>query len=152
VCRILLECVRNFYIAFFFFVALYGRNAPVISKIGVALRNLRSLSGDEFRGHVIEFEHFLDSLGQFSKQEPVNPTSKPSPPPAARNVFIIHGHGEMNSLRLQALLRDHFKLNPVVMKKEAGMADGFVRTFQQGNPESEGPAPGSLHCSNYRER
>jgi hypothetical protein len=112
------------------FIALYGPNAPVVQKIRMALRNLRSLSGDEFRGLVIEFEHFLDSLGQFSEQETINPTSRPSPPPAGRNVFIIHGHDEMNSLRLQALLRDHFKLNPVVMKKEAGMSRALLTKFE----------------------
>ena len=112
------------------FLALYGGKAKVVQKYRAATRNLRTLSSDEFTGLVIEFEHFLDSLSQFSEQETINPTSIPSPPPAGNNVFIIHGHDEINSLRLQVLLRDHFKLNPVVMKKEAGMSRALLTKFE----------------------
>jgi hypothetical protein len=112
------------------FTALYGAKAQVVQKYRMALKNLRSLSADEFRGLVIEFAHFLESLSQFSEQETINPTSRPSSPPAGRNVFIIHGHDETNSLRLQVLLHDHFKLSPVVMKKEAGMSRALLTKFE----------------------
>jgi predicted nucleotide-binding protein len=116
--------------AFGIFVTLYGGKANVVQKYRAATRNLRTLSLEEFRGLVIEFGHFHDLLHQFSGQEAMNPSSKPSPPPAGRNVFIIHGHDEMNSLRLQVLLRDHFNLNPVVMKKEAGMSRALLAKFE----------------------
>jgi predicted nucleotide-binding protein len=111
-------------------VTLYGAKANVVQKYRVALNNLRTLSPDDFKGLVIEFGYLLESLSHLSEQHSINPTSRSSPPPAGRNVFIIHGHDEMNSLRLQVLLRDHFGLNPVVMRKEPGMSRALLTKFE----------------------
>jgi hypothetical protein len=113
------------------FLTLYGPKAKVVQKYRAAVRSLSTLSADDFSGLVIEFEHFFDTFSGFSEQEAINPSSRPSPTPAGRNVFIIHGHDEMNSLRLQVLLRDHYNLSPIVMKKEAGMSRALLTKFEE---------------------
>ena len=110
--------------------SLYGPNAQIVQKYRNAVKNSRNLSFEEINGLIIEFDHILNSLETFSGQDTINPTSRASAPPAGRNVFIIHGHDEINALRLRGLLQDYFKLNPILMKKEAGMSSALLKKFK----------------------
>jgi len=48
-----------------------------------------------------------------------------------RKVFLVHGHDEANTLKLQAMLRDRFKLEPVVMSRAAGKGRTLIEKFEQ---------------------
>lgn len=58
-----------------------------------------------------------------------NAVSRPSRPPATKNVFIIHGHDELNARRLSDLLREN-GLIPIVMAGQAGMGRVLTEKFE----------------------
>lgn len=50
---------------------------------------------------------------------------------ASNVVFIIHGHDELNLLRLKELLRDRWNLEPVVLSAKAGKGRTLIEKFEQ---------------------
>lgn len=109
---------------------LYGPNVPIVQKYTNALKNLHGITQNDIAGLFIEFEHFLKWLEAISGQETINPKSQPSPPPAGRSIFIIHGHDEVNTLRLSHMFQNHFSLNPVLMKSKPGMSRALLEKFE----------------------
>lgn len=110
--------------------ALYGSKAPVVRKYVEAIKRLRDLTGVEFADLYAEFEHILDKLELISGEKNANARSQASVPPAGHNVFIIHGHDEVNKLRLYQLLQGHFGLSPVLMMSRPGMSRSLVDKFE----------------------
>ena len=110
--------------------ALYGHRAPIVQKYINEIRNLRVITQDEYSALFTEFEHILNYLEFLSGQETANAISQPSSPPAGNNVFIIHGHDEVNTLRLRVLLQDYFGLNPVLMMSKPGMSRALLEKFE----------------------
>ena len=110
--------------------ALYGHKAPIVQKYSDAIRRLRDITEDEYATLFTEFEHILNYLEFISGQETANAMSQPSVPPAGNNVFIIHGHDEVNTLRLRVLLQDHFGLSPVLMTNKPGMSRALLEKFE----------------------
>lgn len=109
---------------------LYGPTAPIVQKYTNAFKNLRGTTQTDIVGLFVEFEQFLKWLEVISGQETINPRSQPSPPPAGKSIFIIHGHDEVNTLRLSHLLQNHFGLNPVLMKSKPGMSRALLEKFE----------------------
>lgn len=50
-------------------------------------------------------------------------------------IFIVHGHDEVNLLRLKELLKERFKLSPAVIVDTAGKGRHFMEMIEQGSPE-----------------
>lgn len=48
-----------------------------------------------------------------------------------KTVFIIHGHDEINLLRLKELLREKWHLDPLVLKSEADTGRTLIEKFEQ---------------------
>jgi predicted nucleotide-binding protein len=69
---------------------------------------------------------FLASSGGVASGHAV---SQPSRPPATKNVFIVHGHDELNARRLSDLLREN-GLIPVVMRSQPGMSRVLTDKFE----------------------
>ncbi len=109
---------------------LYGPTAPIVKKYRKASNEIRSITQSEITGLFIELEQVLNFLESFSGRDTINPISQSSFPPAGKNVFIIHGHDELNMYRLRNLLNDHFKLNSILMKKEPGMSRALLKKFE----------------------
>jgi predicted nucleotide-binding protein len=110
--------------------ALYGHKAPVVRKYVDKIKRFREITEDEYENLFVEFEHILNYLEFISGQETANAMSQASIPPAGNNVFIIHGHDEVNTLRLRVLLQDHFALRPVLMKSKPGMSRALLEKFE----------------------
>jgi predicted nucleotide-binding protein len=110
--------------------ALYGYKAPIVRKYSEAIRRFRDTTENEYADLFAEFEHILNYLEFMSGQETANAMSQPSVPPAGNNVFIIHGHDEVNTLRLRVLLQDHFGLSPVLMMSKPGMSRALLEKFE----------------------
>ena len=49
----------------------------------------------------------------------------------SKTVFIIHGHDEINLLRLKELLREKWHLEPLVLKGEADTGRTLIEKFEQ---------------------
>lgn len=63
--------------------------------------------------------------------------SRPSAPPNAGRVLVIHGHDELNTLRLKTILTDHFHLDVIVMTAEPGKTRPLIDKFEDS----------AKHCS-----
>lgn len=50
--------------------------------------------------------------------------------PKGNAVFIVHGHDELNLLRLKELLRDRYSLEPIVMAGEAGRGRSIIEKLE----------------------
>ena len=109
---------------------LYGYKAPVVRKYADAIRRLGVITEEEYANLFVEFGRILKYLEFVSGQEIANAMSQASVPPAGNDVFIIHGQDEMNTLRLQVLLQDHFGLKPVLMRNKAGMSRVLLDKFE----------------------
>jgi predicted nucleotide-binding protein len=46
-------------------------------------------------------------------------------------VFLIHGHDELNLLRLKELLRERWELEPIVLSAMAGRGRTLIEKFEQ---------------------
>lgn len=51
--------------------------------------------------------------------------------PQNNDIFIIHGHDKLNLLRLKELLKDRWKLNPIVLSSKAGKGRTIIEKFEQ---------------------
>jgi hypothetical protein len=103
--------------------------------MGKPLRNLV----DEAR----MYAGFLTALDQELEQHPegvlqpvlpamTNAPAVEAPGPAPGPVvFIVHGHDEVNLLRLKELLRDRWQLEPLVLLREAGRGRTLIEKFEE---------------------
>jgi hypothetical protein len=51
--------------------------------------------------------------------------------PNTTNVFIIHGHDQVNVLRLRTLLKERFRLNPIVLSEQASKGRALIEKFEE---------------------
>lgn len=113
------------------FQSIYGPDAPIVRKYSAAFRSRREITESDFGNLFDEFERILNYLEFISGQEMANAMSQPCVPPTGKNIFIIHGHDEMNTLRLRILFQDHFGLSPVVMMSKPGMSRALLEKFER---------------------
>ncbi len=50
---------------------------------------------------------------------------------ASQSVFIVHGHDEVNLLKLEKLLRDQWRLEPIVLRDEPGGDQTLIEKFER---------------------
>jgi hypothetical protein len=89
------------------------------------------LTGEEFSGALSvanDFTDFLEATGGVASGYPV---SRHSRVPATKDVLIIHGHDEVNELRLEKLIGSDFKLNPIVLLNKPGKSAPTIEKFEQ---------------------
>jgi len=116
------------------------------------LKGKRKMSlaiGDPF-GNLAEegnmYRGFLEALDEQLSEHPEDVLNLPVPaepevaevqvpdPGSSRTVFIIHGHDELNLLRLKELLKERWQLNPVVLSGKAGKGRTLIEKFEQEAP------------------
>jgi len=94
-----------------------------------------------FMREVTAFEAYLVALQEEIVKNPERvldapvaaelPPRAPAPLPNSNVVFIIHGHDELNLLRLRNLIRDRWKLESIVLAKEAGKGRTVIEKFEE---------------------
>jgi hypothetical protein len=110
---------------------LFGNVSPYIKRLE-ALRKTAATTGEgieQFSETVNTAATFAEILNFTSGSPSGSTISLPSRLPATRNVFIIHGHDELNARRLSDLLRDH-DLLPIVMRSQPGMSRALTDKFE----------------------
>lgn len=65
------------------------------------------------------------------EEEVLSPIPEESPLISSRKVFIVHGHDEPNTLRLEKILRERWKLDPIVLREEPGIGRTLIEKFEQ---------------------
>lgn len=54
----------------------------------------------------------------------------------SRTIFIVHGHDEANTLRLEKLLGDRWNLEPIVLRDRPGKGRTLIEKFEQEAKQS----------------
>jgi CAP12/Pycsar effector protein, TIR domain len=111
---------------------IFGKQSPLM----VTLEQLRNeigktqLSSDDFISRVEQVEHFLCSFNAAADAGSFVLASRRSLIPATNDVFVIHGRDETNQLRLSKLIREDFKLTPIVILDKPGRSAPTIDKFE----------------------
>lgn len=88
-----------------------------------------------YRGFLLSLKEEIENYPNEVFKTPVSAGSIevstiPSPP-ASGAVFIVHGHDELNLLRLKELLKDRWKLEPIVLQSQPGKGRTLIEKFEE---------------------
>lgn len=84
----------------------------------------------EFISRVEQVEHFLKLFSAPAVSGSFAVASRRSLCPATKNVFVVHGHDELNRLKLCQLISNDFKLNPIVLLDQPGKSFTTIEKFE----------------------
>lgn len=110
---------------------LYGNEAAIVGRYTDAIKKRNDLTKEEYAFLFNKMDGFLKYLEHAGEKETTCTRSVPSVPPAGKYVFLVHGHDEINTLRLKDLLQDHFNLSPIIMKNEPGRSQALLSKFER---------------------
>jgi predicted nucleotide-binding protein len=111
----------------------YGKQSRLIQMLDQWRKEITKtqLSTEDFVARVEQVEHYLRSFNAPAVSGSLVVASQPSLIPATKNIFVIHGHDEVNQLRLSKLIREDFKLEPVVLLDKPGRSAPTIEKFEQ---------------------
>jgi hypothetical protein len=111
---------------------IYGDKGPLIGTLKEWVKeiNKTELPANDFIARVEQVEHFVAGLNAPGASGSLVTASRVSLVPATKNVFIIHGHDEPNQLRLRIMVKDEFKLNPVILLNRPGKSATTIEKFE----------------------
>jgi predicted nucleotide-binding protein len=113
----------------------FSRKRKSSFRIGDAVGNLV----DEAR----IYAGFLDALDEELRDHPdvvLKPALPPPDPLPAKQVseipntpvvFVVHGHDELNLLRLKEVLRERWRLEPLVLSGQPGRGRALIEKFEE---------------------
>jgi predicted nucleotide-binding protein len=112
---------------------LYGSKSALVKTLEAWRKEITKaqIPTEEFILRVDQVEHYLCSLGNPAVSGSFVMESRASIVPATKNVFIIHGRDETNQLRLSKMVREDFKLAPVVLLDKPGRSAPTIDKFEQ---------------------
>jgi len=127
---ILIQKIRG--IRFLLF-SLFGKDAAIVKNLDLFLKeaNAKGVSIDQFAQILSDVESLSDFLGKAGTSSLSCQVSQTSRVPLTKNVFVIHGHDELNTRRLTQLLQSHFNLNPIAMLSKPGMSRPLIEKFEE---------------------
>jgi len=101
--------------------------------------------GDEVKDHyddvkekVARLESIIERLGLFEEAKSVTEKDidNSNMAPDDKKIFIIHGHDETRLLELEKILKDDFKLTPIILKDQPdGGASTIIEKFELYAPQ-----------------
>ena len=111
---------------------VYGKQSPLVATLDQWRNEMvkAPLPKEEFISRVQELEHFLSFFDAPAVSGSFVVTSRRSLCPATKNVFVIHGHDELNQLKLCKMIGSDFKLNPVVLLDKPGKSFTTIEKFE----------------------
>ena len=119
--------------ATYWYKRLYGPESAPYKELVALREGLVKKTADPVRigAKVNEFLALVTFLRNGATSASTVIVSRPSTPPNTRRVFVIHGHDELNTLRLQAMLKDHFSLDVIVMTAKPGKSQPIIEKFEE---------------------
>jgi hypothetical protein len=112
---------------------IFGKESPLVIMVEQLRNEIRKtpLSTDDFISRVEQVEHFLSSFNASANAGSFVVASSRSLTPATNDVFVIHGRDETNQLRLSKLIREDFKLTPIVLLDKPGRSAPTIDKFER---------------------
>lgn len=114
-------------------VKLFGRDSTqykIYRNLFSELKPSSKLSVALLKERIENLDSLVNSLVRYVDSEHISNISYPSKIPATKNVFIIHGHDELNTLKLKNLLSDDFHLSPIVIANKPGQSRSIIDKFE----------------------
>ena len=100
-------------------------------------------NGEQIESYYRNIKNDIESLESIVERLPLYNESinekvrKHIETPVSKDVFIIHGHDRLSLLELEKMLKEEFKLNPIVLKDKAGKSRTIIEKFEeQAEPAS----------------
>jgi predicted nucleotide-binding protein len=117
----------------FLLFSLFGKDAAIVKNADLFVKeaNTKGLSADQFAQVLSDVESLSDFLGELGTSPLACQISCTSRVPLTKNVFVIHGHDELNTRRLTQLLQNQFYLNPIAMLSKPGMSRPLIEKFEE---------------------
>jgi predicted nucleotide-binding protein len=114
-------------------VAIFGTSSPLCKSLEAEIRQTSTsgMSSVQFVRKLADVETLVTQLKVLGDSNLSASFSLASRPPSTTNVFIIHGHDELNTRRLSQLLQDNFKLNPIAILAKPGMSRPLTDKFEE---------------------
>ena len=111
---------------------LYGASAPIAELYREKVASVRKneITSEQFAIEITCLKGLIDQMDYSAGTGVLNPVSTASVPPSGKNVFVIHGHDELNTHRLTLLLQNHFHINPVVIISKPGMSRPLIDKYE----------------------
>jgi CAP12/Pycsar effector protein, TIR domain len=118
---------------FFWLRPFYGKQSQLVQMLDQWRKETSKtqLSTEDFISRVEQVEHYLYSFNAPAMSGSFVVASQRSLIPATKNIFVIHGRDEVNQLRLSKLLREDFKLSPVVLLDKPGRSAATIDKYEQ---------------------
>lgn len=112
--------------------SMFGNEAAIVKDLDILLKEIqqKGLSQSQFSQKIADLESFVDYLNQLSNFPLACAVSKTSRAPSTKDIFIIHGHDELNTRRLTHILSSEFGLNPIAMLAKPGMSRPLTQKFE----------------------
>lgn len=111
---------------------LYGEKAPLVETLESWRKEMarNPLATNEFVSRVEQVDHLVSLLQESAGSGSIVASSRKSLFPRTKNIFIIHGHDELNRRRLCETIRADFELNPMVLLDEPGRSAPTIEKFE----------------------
>jgi predicted nucleotide-binding protein len=112
--------------------ALFGKDEAITKNLDMLVKEAIQpvLSLDQFTQRLTDSEDLLNYLSRLAGSSLSCQFSITSRTPSTKNIFVIHGHDELNTRRLTQLLQNSFSLNPIAMLSKPGMSRPLIEKFE----------------------
>lgn len=99
----------------------------------VPLDRMRSLVGEAslYRGFLLPLKDQLEAHPEEVLTDTVTVGPERAPQAESRTVFIVHGHDEANTLRLEKLLNTQWGLPSLVLRDKPGAGRTLIEKFEE---------------------
>jgi predicted nucleotide-binding protein len=110
-------------------------HGPIIISAGTPDSVFQKDYINDLKEYKVHLESYLAEIKeeykvQPSKQLSQSDTRQPSSNMESDAVFIIHGHDEINTLKLKSLLKERWKLNPILLTERPAMGRTIIEKFE----------------------
>ncbi|MBA3350923.1 MAG: nucleotide-binding protein [Blastocatellia bacterium] len=111
---------------------VYGKRNPLLITMEQWRKEIigGGITTEAFIAKLERSEHFLRPLNGPGEAGSLVVASQASLAPTTDKIFLIHGHDEMNQLRLSRLINDEFHLEPVVLLDKPGKSAPTIDKFE----------------------
>jgi len=112
--------------------SFFGKDATITKNLDLLIKEAAQsgLSLEQFAQRLVDAETLLEYLNRLAGSSLSCQISVTSRAPSTNNIFVIHGHDELNTRRLTQLLQNQFNLNPIAMLSKPGMSRPLIEKFE----------------------
>lgn len=112
---------------------IYGASSHIYNEyksFSRIIRNKEHFTIALFEEKFNKLKSIYTLLMELNTSEKLLNKSFPSKIPNTKNIFIIHGHDELNSLKLKNILSDDFHLSPIMIASKPGQSRSIIDKFE----------------------